>query len=1217
MSEFAELAASTHYSFLRGASSPADMVMQAMSLGMTGIGIADRNSVAGVVRAHATLRRAHEEAAEEGLVLPDFKLIVGSRLVFADDTPEVIVYPRNRRGWGRLTRLLSTGNLRAEKGDCFLYAADLLERCDEDWALIILPEASASGRGTVSQSAAAADGGGAGGGSAGSGIPLHHPSDGPPPPASRGEEIFGQLHSLTPHIWLGAVMPRSGPDKRHLARLYDLSEATGIPLLATNNPLYATPEQRPLHDILTCIAEKTTIDKAGRLLAANAERFLKPAAEMARLFREYPEALAETQKLLDLITFTLDELSYHYPEEPVPEGWTPQGWLAHLTWTAAHERHGETLPERLRTKVDEELRLIETMEYAPYFLTVHDIVKFAQDQGILCQGRGSAANSAVCYLLGITSADPMEHDLLFSRFISEERREPPDIDVDFEHERREEVIQYIYARYGRHRAGIAATVIHYRSRSAIREVGKALGLSEDITSRLSSTVWGSHGGKTPDKRFAETGLDPDNPEIRRLGDLVQQILQFPRHLSQHVGGFVLTQDRLDETVPIHNAAMDDRTFIEWDKDDIDTLGLMKVDILALGMLTCIRKAFDMLESINILPEAPASGRGTTRSVVEGSRLRPDAPPSRLRRATSPKLRFGEEKWTLQNVPHEDPATYDMLCKGDSIGVFQVESRAQINMLPRLKPREFYDLVIQVAIVRPGPIEGEMVHPYLRRRSRVEKVTLPSPKPPHDPDELKSVLGRTFGVPLFQEQAMKLAIVAADFSPADANKLRRAMATFRNVGTIHHFRKKMIEGMTAKGYERDFAERCYKQIQGFGSYGFPESHAISFARLVYVSSWIKCHHPAVFAAALLNSQPMGFYAPAQLVRDAREHGVEVREPDVNFSDWDNRVEVEEQGVSKDPFGLSLSKPLDSVCGGVLRQAQDERRSTPSPSLRIGLRQIDGFREAWAEQILAARPFKTIEELAHKANLPARALRLLADADACRSLGLDRRQALWEVRRTPVNTLPLFEAAQAKELGQEADAHLPAMTKGEHVVADYQSVRLSLKGHPMEFLRERFRAMGVLSCAELARAKNGSHAKVAGVVLIRQRPGKGNAVFITLEDESGVANLLLWASRFEKMRRPVMAARLMLATGEVQRSVEGVTHLMTSRIEDYTFMLDDISDRDRPDMPMSRADEVKRPIYRNEDRWAARRDEQTAGPQPAYPRHGHPRNVRILPTSRDFH
>ncbi|MEJ6595376.1 error-prone DNA polymerase [Parasphingorhabdus sp.] len=1132
---FAELAASTHYSFLRGASSPADMVMQAMTLGMTGIGVADRNSVAGVVRAHAALRRAHEDAEEEGLVLPAFRLIVGSRLIFADATPEIIVYPLNRSGWGRLTRLLSTGNLRAEKGGCFLYEVDLLQWCCEDWALIILapPLQGRGWSGAVRQR------------NSESGI---EPASSYPTqfgssfiPFLKGEGLIDQLHSLTPHIWLGATMPRSGPDKRYLARLSSLSKATGVPLLATNDPLYATPAQRPIHDILTCIAGKTTIHKAGRLLTANAERYLKPPKEMTRLFRDHVEAIAATQKLLGLIDFSLDELSYHYPEEPVPEGWTPQGWLEHLTWSAAHARHGTTLPERLRAKVEEELRLIQKMEYAPYFLTVHDIVKFAQDQKILCQGRGSAANSAVCYLLGITSADPMEHDLLFSRFISEERREPPDIDVDFEHERREEVIQYIYARYGRHRAGIAATVVHYRSRSAIHEVGKALGLSEDITTRLSSTVWGSHSSKAPDNRFAETGLDPDNPEIRRVGDMVRQILQFPRHLSQHVGGFVLTQDRLDETVPIHNAAMDDRTFIEWDKDDIDTLGLMKVDILALGMLTCIRKAFDIMRDIQA----------------------------------------GDHD--LQNIPHEDPATYDMLCKGDSIGVFQVESRAQINMLPRLKPRVFYDLVIQIAIVRPGPIEGDMVHPYLRRRSGVEKVTLPSPSPPHDPDELKSVLGKTFGVPLFQEQAMKLAIVAADFSPGDANRLRRAMATFRNVGTIHHFREKMITGMAAKGYEPDFAERCYKQIQGFGSYGFPESHAISFARLVYVSSWIKCHHPAVFAAALLNSQPMGFYAPAQIVRDAREHGVVVQEPDVNFSDWDNGLEIN------------------------------------SPSLRIGFRQIDGFRETWANEIVSARPFRTIEELAHKANLPGRALRLLADADACRSLGLDRRQALWEVRRTPVNTLPLFDAAQARELGQEQDARLPAMTKGEHVVADYQSVRLSLKGHPMEFLREQFRARGVLSCAELAQAKNGSQVKVAGVVLIRQRPGKGNAIFITLEDESGVSNLLLWASRFEKMRRPVMAARLMLATGKVQRSAEGVTHLMTARVEDYSFMLNEITTHERPDIPMARADEVNRPVYRNEDRQVVRQAEaaRSAQSHPTRSNGGHPRNVRILPKSRDFH
>ena len=625
-----------------------------------------------------------------------------------------------------------------------------------------------------------------------------------------------------------------------------------MPLLATNAPLFATPDQRPLSDILTCISEKTTIREAGRLLAKNAEAHLKPPQEMARLFADCPQAIEETQHFLSGIEFSLDELSYHYPDEPVPEGWTPQDWLEHLTRVAAEKAYPDGVPRKLSDKLNEELELIGKLEYAPYFLTVHDIVRYARSKDILCQGRGSAANSVVCYLLGITAVDPIRHDLLFSRFISRERKEPPDIDVDFEHERREEIIQYIYERYGRSRAAIAATVVHYRSRSAIREVGKALGLSEDITSRLSSTVWGSWSTKDPDKRFGETGLDPENAEIARLGALVQQILEFPRHLSQHVGGFVLTQDRLDETVPIHNAAMEDRTFIEWDKDDIDALGLMKVDVLALGMLTCIRKCFDMMRTYDL----------------------------------------GD--YELATVPVDDPATYDMLCKGDSVGVFQVESRAQMNMLPRLRPREFYDLVIQVAIVRPGPIEGDMVHPYLRRRSGVEKTDYPSPSPPHDPDELKGVLGRTFGVPLFQEQAMKLAIVAADFSSSDANKLRRAMATFRNVGTIHHFQAKMIEGMVARGYEREFAERCYNQIQGFGSYGFPESHAQSFAILVYISSWIKCHHPAVFAAALLNSQPMGFYAPAQIIRDAREHDVEVRSIDINHSDWDNILEERRDG-----------------------------------------------------------------------------------------------------------------------------------------------------------------------------------------------------------------------------------------------------------------------------------------------------------------------------------
>ena len=1078
---FAELVAATNYSFLRGASHPSDMVARAIALGMTGIGIADRNTVAGVVRAHVALKEAKEELAMAGGGDLPFRLIVGARLVFADGTPDIIAYPATRHGWGRLTRLLTLGNLRAEKGGCILHLGDLLEYCDD---LLLIAMAGEGDDGLLQRLAGARSG----------------------------------------DVWLGATMPRGGRDHRRLAELMALSERTGLPLLATNDALYATPADRPLHDVVTCIREGVTVASAGRMLAANAERHLKPPHEMARLFRTCPEALTATAELMSRIHFDLDQLRYEYPHEPVPEGWNPQDWLEHLVMEAAHAKHPDGIPPKMQRVLDEEFTLIRRRNYAYYFLTVHDIVKFARtrEPPILCQGRGSAANSLVCYLLGVTPIDPVENNLLFSRFLSEERGEPPDIDVDFEHERREEVMQYVYARYGRHRAGIAATVIHYRPRSALREVGKALGLSEDVTARLADTSWGSYGGEVTDGRFAEAGFDVANPEMTRLQALVGQLLKFPRHLSQHVGGFVLTEDRLDETVPIHNAAMEDRTFIEWDKDDIDALGLMKVDVLALGMLTCIRKAFDLM---------------------------------RL---------HGEGDLKLDTVPPDDKAVYDMLCEGDSIGVFQVESRAQINMLPRLRPREFYDLVIQVAIVRPGPIEGDMVHPYLRRRSGDERVTLPGSR--ENPDELRDVLGKTFGVPLFQEQAMKLAIVAAGFTPDEANGLRRAMATFRNVGTIHKFREKMIGGMVRRGYEQDFAERCFKQIEGFGSYGFPESHAQSFAKLVYVSAWLKCHQPAVFACALLNSQPMGFYAPAQIVRDARGHGVEVRPVDINASGWDNSL---------------------------------ERTGDGRLSLRLGLRQIDGFREGWAEALAEARasgPIASVEALARNAGLPARALRLLADADACRSIALDRREALWEARRTPSNELPLFAAAAARELADEPDAALPAMPLVEHVMTDYQVMRLSLKDHPMAFLRATFRSEGVLSCAEIGAAKNGARARVAGVVLIRQRPGKGNAIFATLEDETGITNVLIWARLFERYRRPVMAARLMEVEGEVQKSREGVVHLMASRIIDRTPLLDGLAG-DRP----ARIELAPGDIFAH----------------PQVPRHGHPRDVRILPRSRDFH
>ena len=1110
MTGFADLVTATNYSFLDGASHAEDMVAQAFALGHPGIGIADRNTVAGVVRAHRAWRKLREAAEEIGQSFP-FTLVVGARLVFADGTSDVVAYPRNRHGWGRLTRLLTVGNLRAEKGDCILGLGDLLRHAD-DLLLIVLPASSA--RPSRPRPDAM--------------LPLMR-SD-----PSLAETLRRLARAGPSRVWLGVTMTRSGRDRRRLRHHQHIADVAGVPLLATTDALYADAAARPLHDVLTCIRLGTTIAVAGRRLAANAERHLKPGDEMARLFADAPQAVAASLDILAAIDFRLTDLAYEYPHEPVPDGWAPQAWLEHITYAAARARFPDGIPARLQTLLDEELPLIARQRYAYYFLTVHDIVRYAReecDPPILCQGRGSAANSAVCWLLGVTSVDPMRYDLLFSRFVSEERNEPPDIDIDFEHERREEVMQYIYRRYGRHRAAIAATVIHYRPRSAVREAGKALGLTDDVTQRLTSTVWGSFSDRFEQKRFDETGFSTDNPEIARLRTIVDQLLKFPRHLSQHVGGYVLTQGRLDETVPIHHAAMEDRTFIEWDKDDIDELKIMKVDILALGMLTCIRKAFDLMET-----------HGMGRRDLD----------------------------TMANDDH--PAVYDMLCKGDSIGVFQVESRAQINMLPRLRPRKLYDLVVQVAIVRPGPIEGDMVHPYLRRRAGKEQVDFPSPDPAFGPpDELRTLLRETYGVPLFQEQAMKLAIVAADFTPGEANQLRRAMATFRNVGGMENFQSKLVEGMVRRGYQRDFAERCYRQIEGFGSYGFPESHALSFARLVYVSSWIKCFHPAVFGCAILNSQPTGFYAPAQLVEDARAHGVVVRAIDVNASGWDNALERTEDG---------------------------------DLAIRLGFRQIDGFREQWAADLVAARgdtPFATVEQVAARAGLPTRGLNLLADADAFGSIALPRRAALWEVRRTPPKQLALFAAADAPELRVEAEPPLPAMPASEEVAADYQTTRLSLKGHPMRFLRPLFAAEGVLSSEQAARSRDGRRARVAGVVLVRQRPGKGNAIFVTIEDETGITNALLWARDFEANRRAIMAARLLVLEGVIQRSEEGVVHLMTVRAYDRTADLRRLSSDYDGTTPLAPVDEVIRP------KPIASQD----------PRGRHPRDVRILPKSRDFH
>ena len=1132
--DFVEMVAATNYSFLRGASHASDMVAAALEAGHKGIGIADRNTVAGVVRAWAALRDAREDAAKARLPDIDFKLAVGTRLVFADGTPDIVAYPRNRDAWGRLTRLLTTGNRRAMKGDCILCFADLLDHLDGLF-LIVLPTDTFLEIGDIGArshprmawlphrrfAVAAAE---ASGGSASQQCtdPL--------------ERTLASLLKVAPdRVWLGIKLSYGSHDRRVLARHAKLAQRLGVPLLATNEPLYATHEQRPLHDVVTCIRHGVTLADAGTRLDVNAERHIKSGDEMARLFALYPEAIAEGSRLLDRIRFDLAHLKYEYPHEPVPEGWTAQAWLQTLVVKGCIERYGRPLSPKVKALIRYELKLVKKANYAYYFLTVHDVVQFARSESILCQGRGSAANSIICYALGITSIDPVQEKLLFSRFISEDRNEPPDIDVDFEHERREEVMQYIYRRYGRHRAGIAATVIHYRPRSAVREIGKVLGISEDVTSQIGSTVWGSYGQEIVDDRVRQAGLDMANPEIARLGMLVKQLLEFPRHLSQHVGGYVLTERRLDELVPIHNAAMDDRTFIEWDKDDIDALKLMKVDILALGMLTCIRKAFDLLDT-----------------------------------------HTNSKGYTLASIPQDQDDVYDMLCDGESIGVFQVESRAQINMLPRLRPRKLYDLAVQVAIVRPGPIQGGMVHPYLKRRKEQRQeppppITFPSPAfHPECANELEDVLLKTLGVPLFQEQAMKLAIVAAKFSDSEANQLRRAMATFRKVGGMPKFYEKMVGGMVARGYPEDFAINCFKQIEGFGSYGFPESHAQSFALLVYVSSYLKCRYPAVFACALLNSQPMGFYAPAQIVADARKNDVEVREPDINFSNWDNSLE---------PIGNMLA-------------------------LRIGLRQVDGFRKDWAEAMMAERAsghFDSVEALARRAALPPRALRVLADADAYNSIGLDRRKALWEVRRTPNGELPLFQFAGARELGEEPDAQLPEMPLSEQVAADYQTTRISLKGHPMQFLRDMFAREGIMSCEDIATAKNGTRVRVAGVVLVRQRPGEGKAIFITLEDEFGIVNVLLWARLFEVQRRQVMAARLMEVEGEIQRSPEGVIHLMGARVIDRTAELARLSEDHQTEITLSRADVFEHPQM----------------PRHAVPRGSHPRNVRILPKSRDFH
>jgi len=1072
---YLEFAVASNFSFLRGASHPEELMVQAAHLELAGLGLCDRNSVAGVVRAHLAKR-------EQSLPL---RYHPGARLVFADGTPDILAYPRDRAAWGRLCRLLTLGNLRAKKGDCILHLDDLL--------------AHSFGLELIAMDGTA--------------------------------RLLAQLREAAPdRVRLAASMLYRGRDRARLKRLTALARETQVPLLAVNDALYHHPDRRPLADVLTCIREKVTIDRAGRKLAANAERHLKPPEEMARLFRDAPEAIEETIKLSAALSFSLNELRYEYPDEQVAGFASAQDALAHLAYEGAAQRYPNGIPAKVRAGIDHELKLIAQLQYAPYFITVHDIVRFARSQGILCQGRGSAANSAVCFCLGITEVDPNRADLLFERFISPERREPPDIDVDFEHERREEVIQYIYRKYGRARADIAATVISYRGRSAIREVGKAFGLSEDTIGALSSSIWGGGGGGTAD--LTRAGLSADSRRVKQIAALAREIVGFPRHLSQHVGGFIITRSRLDKVMPIGNAAMDERTFVEWDKDDLDALGILKIDVLGLGMLSCLRKALDLVE------------------------------------------RHYGERLTLATIPAEDPAVYRMLGRADSLGVFQVESRAQMTMLPRLKPVNFYDLVIEVAIVRPGPIQGDMVHPYLRRRRGQEAVTYPS-------KALEAVLHKTLGVPLFQEQAMKIAIVAAGFTPSEADKLRRAMATFKRVGTIGTFQRKMIDGMLANGYERAFAERCFQQIEGFGEYGFPESHAASFALLVYASAWLKCRYPDAFAAALLNAQPMGFYAPAQIVRDAREHGVAVRPPDVNHSQWDSILEP--------------SLPAAEHLHDLHREMRDDIRATHA--LRLGLREIKGLSEEDGKRIIKRRggAYDSVRDVWLRTGLSPRVLERLADADAFGSLGLSRREALWAAKALGRvgdrdDDLPLFTSSPRpadgeRERSREPEVALPPMPLGEEVINDYRFLRLSLRAHPARFLRADLGARGALRNEALRGIATGTRVRISGLVTCRQRPGSAKGVvFMTIEDESAVANVIVWPKVFERVRPVVLGARYVLVAGRVQAE-SGVIHVVADQLEDLTPWLTRLAEHGGDIDALARCDEVRRPIEDQREAHAA--------------------------------
>ena len=1042
---YAELQCASHFSFLRGASACEELFAQAAACGLKALAVTDRNSLAGIVR-------AHEAAKAVGV-----RLIVGCRVVL-DDGAEVLVYPTDRAAYSRLCRLLSLGKARAGKGDCRLGWSDLADQAEGQIAILATDTASPQSRWQLERLGA----------------------------------IFGA------DAYCALTLRRRPRDPLRLHLLAALADELGVKTVVTNDVLFHHPDRRILQDVLTCIREGCTIDDVGFRRERSADRHLKPAREMHRLFPRHPDALARTLEIADRCRFSLDELTYQYPREVALPGLTPQQALERLTWEGAEARYPEGLPEKVRASLNHELRLIDALAYAPYFLTVHSIVRFARSRDILCQGRGSAANSAVCFVLGITSIDPGRNDLLFERFVSQERKEPPDIDVDFEHERREEVIQWVYETYGRHRAALCATVIRYRSRGALRDVGKALGLSEDLLKTLSSQVWSYSSEGVEDRHAEELNLNLQDRRLRLALDLSRQLIGFPRHLSQHPGGFVLTDDRLDDLVPIEPAAMKDRQVIEWDKDDIDALKFMKVDVLALGMLSCMRRGLDLLRE--------HKGIGLE----------------------------------LATIPAEDPKTYAMIRKADTLGVFQIESRAQMAMLPRIKPRTFYDLVIEVAIVRPGPIQGDMVHPYLRRREGREPVDYPKP-------ELEKVLGKTLGVPLFQEQAMRVAIECAGFTASEADQLRRAMATFKFTGGVSHFKDKLVSGMVERGYTAAFAEKTFSQLEGFGSYGFPESHAASFALIAYASSWLKCHHPDVFCAALLNAQPMGFYAPAQIVRDAREHGVEIRPVCVNASRWDCTLE---------PAGDRFA-------------------------VRLGLRMVRGLANGDAARLTAQRadrPYNSVEDVWRRSATPVGALTRLAEADAfLPALGLERREALWAIKALRDEPLPLFSAVlddgpPQPELLEPVPALRP-MAAGQEVVEDYSHIGLTLRDHPVAFLRDDLQARHVMTCADASAMRDRRITRVAGLVLVRQKPGSAKGVmFITLEDETGVANLVIWPTLYEQQRRIVLTSSLLIVDGKVQREGE-VVHIVATRLHDGSDLLASVGDRGEAlPLPHGRGDEV---------------------------------------------